>query len=277
MRDCYVGDIGDFAKYGLLRAIGKGKRLGVAWYLCADLQTGNTGDGRHIAYLQRPDEWRHLDPDLFYTLKNLIDEKRRSVAEIEKSGILGSADFADEPVDVTQVANGEHKIWRRAWFERVRNALAASDLVFADPDNGLYPDEKFNPARKVNAKRIPLYEALALAEGRTAVIYHHNSRTRGGHIQEIQNWMSRMPGRTYAWYWQCQSNRTFFILNPDSETEYLIEDFAQRWSACGKLLRSESEPCYSEPSRTGSRVAQRVSRFEGTEKPTTQEKDLILD
>ena len=236
MRDCYVGDIGDFAKYGLLRAIGKGKRLGVAWYLCVDLEMGNTGDGRHIAYLQRPDEWRHLDPDLFDTLKNLIDEKRRSVAEIAKSGILRSADFADEPIDVTQIAVHERESWRRAWFERVQNTLSYCDLVFADPDNGLYPDEKFKPTRKVNAKRIPLYEALALAEGRTAVVYHHNTRLRGGHEVEIRKWMSRMPGRAYAWYWHCQSNRTFFILNPDSEIEYLVEDFAHRWSAYGTLF-----------------------------------------
>ena len=52
MRDRYVGDIGDFAKYGLLRAIGKGKRLGVAWYLCienegprVDSNEVSTGDG----------------------------------------------------------------------------------------------------------------------------------------------------------------------------------------------------------------------------------------
>ncbi len=235
MRDRYVGDIGDFAKYGLLRAIGKGKRLGVAWYLCADPEVDNSGDGRHTAYLQRPDEWRHLDPDLFDTLKNLIIEKRRSVAEIEKSGILGSADFADEPVDVTQIAVRERKSWRRAWFERVQNALSACDLVFSDPDNGLYPNEKFKPTRKENAKRIPLYEALALAEGRTAVVYHHNTRIPGGHDVEIQNWMSRMPGRTFAWYWQCRSNRTFFMLNPDSEIEHLVKDFAQRWNACGSL------------------------------------------
>ena len=180
MRDCYVGDIGDCAKYGLLRAIGKGKRLGVAWYLCGDPEVNNTGDGRHTAYLQRPDEWRHLDPGLFDTLKNLIDEKRRSVAEIEQSGILGGADFASEPVDVSQVSVGERESWRRAWFERVQNALFACDLVFADPDNGLYPNEKFAPTRKENAKRISLHEALELAKGRTVVIYHHNSMMRGG-------------------------------------------------------------------------------------------------
>ena len=236
MRDCYVGDIGDFAKYGLLRAIGKGKRLGVAWYLCGDPEVNNMGDGRHTAYLQRPDKWRHLDPGLFDSLKNLIDEKRRSVAEIEQSGILGGADFASEPVDVSQVSVRERESWRRAWFERVQNALSACDLVFADPDNGLYPNEKFTPTRKENAKRISLHEALALAEGRTAIIYHHNSRMRGGHNLEIQSWMSQLPGRTYAWYWKCQSNRTFFILNPDSEIEHQVKDFAQRWSACGELL-----------------------------------------
>ena len=33
MQDRYTGDIGDFAKYGLLRALEAGHRLGVAWYL----------------------------------------------------------------------------------------------------------------------------------------------------------------------------------------------------------------------------------------------------
>ena len=242
MRDCYVGDIGDFAKYGLLRAISKGKRLGVAWYRCISPDLGSTGDGRYTAYLQRPDEWRRFDPDLFDTLKKLIHDKRRLISEIEASSILGSADFAVEPIDVTQVAVRERESWRRAWFDRVQNALSACDLVFADPDNGLYPDEKFRPTRKENAKRIPLCEALALAEGRTAVIYHHNSRMRGGHNFEIQNWISRIPGRTYAWYWQCQSNRTFFIINPDSEIEHLIRNFEQRWSPCGTLYRNESKP-----------------------------------
>ena len=258
MRDRYVGDIGDFAKYGLLRAIGKGKRLGVAWYLCVDPEVGNAGDGRHTAYLQRPDEWRHLDPDLFDSLKNLIDEKRRSVAEIEKSGILGSADFASAPVDVTHVAVRERESWRCAWFERVQNALSDCDLVFADPDNGLFPDEKFKPTRKVNAKRIPLYEALALAEGRPTVIYHHNSMMRGGHIQEIQNWMSRLPGCTYAWYWRRWSNRTFFVINPDSEMDQLVEDFEQRWSACGELVPSEPKLRRSGTRGTGSRPAVKV-------------------
>ena len=36
MQNRYVGDIGDFGKYGLLRALYHGRQLGVAWYLCPD-------------------------------------------------------------------------------------------------------------------------------------------------------------------------------------------------------------------------------------------------
>ena len=52
MQDQYVGDVGDFVKYGLLRAISEGKHLGVAWYLRAD---------RGTSYLQQPEKWRCRD------------------------------------------------------------------------------------------------------------------------------------------------------------------------------------------------------------------------
>ena len=47
MQDCYVGDVGDFVKYGLLRALSDGKRLGVAWYLRTDPDTTKADDGSH--------------------------------------------------------------------------------------------------------------------------------------------------------------------------------------------------------------------------------------
>ena len=51
MQDQYADDIGDFVTTGLLRVISEGKCLGVAWYLCTDPGSINTGDGRHIKYL----------------------------------------------------------------------------------------------------------------------------------------------------------------------------------------------------------------------------------
>jgi hypothetical protein len=48
----YVGDIGDYLKLGILRALSPGYHLGVAWWLFPD--EGHNGDGRHISYLSRP-------------------------------------------------------------------------------------------------------------------------------------------------------------------------------------------------------------------------------
>ncbi len=36
MQNRYVGDIGDYAKYSLLRALSRGCKLGVSWYLFPD-------------------------------------------------------------------------------------------------------------------------------------------------------------------------------------------------------------------------------------------------
>ena len=233
MQDRYVGDIGDYVKYGLLRAIRGTRRLGVAWYLHPN--AGPAGDGKHTAYLQHPDEWRHLDAELFDTLKELIGD-RRSVAAIQESGILGDAVIAADRLGVAEVKAPDPERGRHRWFNRIKRQLAGCDLVFADPDNGLVPDDRFRPARKVDAKRIPLSEAMALAEGRTAVIYHHNTRRRGGHRSEILWWKDQLPDGTLAYYWRRVSNRTFFVINPDAETRRRLREFERRWGDRGELV-----------------------------------------
>ena len=155
MQDRYVGDIGDFVKYGLLRSIRGGMRLGVAWYLHPN--DGPVGDGRHTGYLRDSDEWRHLDAELFDALGELIPD-RRSVANIQESGILGDAVFAADRLAVDDdIRIRDRERWRQQWFDRTRSQLTECDLVFADPDNGLFPDARFNPRRRESAKRIPPY------------------------------------------------------------------------------------------------------------------------
>ena len=89
--------------------------------------------------------------------------------------------FAGSPLAITNVNVRERTDWRCKWFERVGDQLSDCELVFADPDNGLFPDNTFKPTRKESAKRIPLTEAMALAQkGRPAIIYHHNTRFPGG-------------------------------------------------------------------------------------------------
>ena len=65
----YVGDVGDFLTYGLLRVLSDAGigRLGVIWYLVAD-ETHNA-DGRHVTYLAPGNrigqQLRDCDPSLF--------------------------------------------------------------------------------------------------------------------------------------------------------------------------------------------------------------------
>ena len=90
------GDIGDYLKLGILRALSPGYRLGVAWWLFPD--EAHNGDGRHIGYLNRPEQWRHFDPDLFDILVGVVSSGQRNVRALEASDILPGAIFAGEVI-----------------------------------------------------------------------------------------------------------------------------------------------------------------------------------
>ena len=94
MQNRYVGDIGDYLKLGILRALSPGYRLGVAWWLFPD--EAHNGHGRHIGYLNRPEQWPHFDPDLFDILAGVVSSGQRNVRALEPSNILPGAIFADE-------------------------------------------------------------------------------------------------------------------------------------------------------------------------------------
>lgn len=253
MQDRYVGDIGDYAKYGLLRALSAGRRLGVAWYRYPDEM--HNDDGMHIVYLCQPEVWRHLDPELFDALEDIInlwqiDIEQRTVAEIQNRNLLPGAVFADELLyadlrtpdwclpeiwEANRLAQYKRD-WRAGWFERVQAQLNGCDIVYVDPDNGLYPAERYNAADPKHWKRLPLIEAQQLAEGKTAILYHHNTRFPGGQRAEIRHWLAQLPAGTYAYYWRRYGNRTFFIVNPDQQIIDRLAAFAEMWRPHGELI-----------------------------------------
>ena len=92
MQDRYVGDIGYYLKLGILRALSSGHRLGVAWWLFPD--EARNGDGRNIGYLNRSEQWRHFDPNLFTCssvssrlVKGTCGHWRRLTASQEQSSL----------------------------------------------------------------------------------------------------------------------------------------------------------------------------------------------
>lgn len=225
MQDRYAGDIGDYVKISLLRALVPQRRLGVAWFRYRD--EDHNGDGRHTAYLSAPDKWRHLDAPLFDLLAGEV-ALARSIYGLQKA--FGPATcFMDEPVPV-DLSSGERSYARHQWFGNCLSRLKDANLVFADPDNGLVDDQEWRRRSPTFSKQISLSEARALSEGRCAVIYHHNSRFKGGHDAEVDHWLSEIGMPALAVRATAYSCRTFFIVNPDAEIVERTKKFCRRWA-----------------------------------------------
>ena len=84
MKDQYVGDIGDFGKYGLLRFMrDQGVSIGVNWYLTPnDART----DGCHLEYLDS-EAMRDYDELLFDKIAPIarLNKSEKSIDMIESS------------------------------------------------------------------------------------------------------------------------------------------------------------------------------------------------
>ena len=183
MQNRYVGDIGDFGKYGLLRHMtGMGEtsplddplRLGVVWYLFPGEppEEPGKGDGKFIDYLCHPTaKERKLiecDPFLYDKLhKIVIDENDRRVVRVQESGILPSdTAYHDHSLSYEPRESGDSRKCRRAeWLNSALEATKEADVVFVDPDNGIaIPDngeanqaDQNHQRRTLMAKEGPKY------------------------------------------------------------------------------------------------------------------------
>ncbi len=226
MQNRYAADIGDYIKLSLLRSLSVGRRLGIAWYLYPD--EGHNSDGKHIRYLSDPGRWRGLDPALFDALVK-IASGARSVAALENSAVLTAEAICNEPI-VSMVPARNRSSARADWFARNLTTLTQCDLVFADPDNGIIDDSEHRRSQQSFGKQIPISEVRALASGRSAVVYHHNTRFKGGHDEEVDHWIGLLGVNTIAVRANAFSCRTFFIVNPDEELETRTVEFCMKWA-----------------------------------------------
>lgn len=180
MKNQYVGDIGDYGKYALLRAlIAKGYSIGVNWYLTAD--DGKT-DGKFTDYLKQ--ETDSLDKDLFSSLKKMLFSdgrfcpENRSIAFIESSEdkILGNTVFFSEKLDYSKT--DDHEAYRKGWVDRSLHALGQPDFIFLDPDNGFEVESVSLTSKKGN-KYVTYKEALQYYEKAkfALIVYNHRDRS----------------------------------------------------------------------------------------------------
>lgn len=155
MQNRYVGDVGDFGNFGLLKAVlagddgGSPLTLGVNWFLHEN--EDHTNDGKHVTYLEpsaRNDRhYRACDPALYETLREIVTTGRRHVVSIRESGILPPETvYYEEPLhdfdfrEGSPMALQSRQLRRRAWFQQSLRVLGGQDLIYLEPDNGLAPE-----------------------------------------------------------------------------------------------------------------------------------------
>jgi hypothetical protein len=187
MQNRYVGDVGDFAKYALLRSISQGSpgalRLAVIWYLYPN--EIHNSDGRHVGYL-RSDTYCALDPELHTAMIRLVQCAKRSVAEVRKAALLPPGTiFFEEPAvtDVSEVSSRRRETFRIEWFSRAQTATMGADVVFLDPDNGI--EVRSVPKGAAKAGKYVFWDEIEAlwARGQSLVIYHHLNRTMSVRLQ----------------------------------------------------------------------------------------------
>jgi hypothetical protein len=222
MQNRYVGDVGDFGKYGLLRALTvptidhPGFSLAVAWYLVPDENHNN--DGKHVHYLEldRP-ELSDCDPVLFVALRRVV-RKQRDVSQVARSRILPHRTvFYDRPLTYTSGASLKSRYKARdEWLAAAIAACESADMVFLDPDNGL----ECSASRYSRlGPKYAYYDDVAAFCGqkRSLIIYHHTGRhgTAQDQVRRRADVLRERFGRTHdidAILYRRGSSRAFFLL-----------------------------------------------------------------
>lgn len=202
MKEQYVGDVNDYRKYALLRLLGRsGLELGVCWML-----TPNDGrsDGNKLGYLDQPKQERH-DPELFALLRRVRDEPdARRLILIEDSETLPEAVFVNTIVP-------EMLFERQLWFKQASAALADTDLIFFDPDNGIEVGSVAKGRR--NSSKYVYRDELAATyrAGHSLLVYQHFQRKeRESFIRDVADDVHRIAAG--AEIWAIRTSHVVFML-----------------------------------------------------------------
>jgi hypothetical protein len=161
MQDRYIGDVGDFGKYLLLNDIyniSKGSiRLGINWFYVSGKNEGETEGGKPVTtvtpvfnYLSDKNKYSNkyctCFPELYRQLKNIVDNDRRNIKEIENNSVLpiGTV-FYSKPLPLPYLLGA-----RENWLDESLTNLKNTDIIFLDPDNGIQTEKVKKTQSKAN-------------------------------------------------------------------------------------------------------------------------------
>ena len=244
MQDRYVGDIGDFANNGLLRALfGKpgeeciGLKLGIVW--CRNEGDPGSRDGNRIDYLNISDSndslYRKCDEKLYEELqklvgKSLVSRTKRKIDQIKWKPILpDGTQHYDAPVPI-----GERNDWLKGALEKT----VTSDVIFFNPDKGMALNiKKVVSHRRVvglvqtteSPEHISISDLDGFAKrGQSLVIYQHNPRARewiADIAKKLKKGLStKHHPRVWALRWRGIQSRAYFIVAQTEKHKAKIDE-----------------------------------------------------
>src|ERR1035437_406507 len=203
MQDRFIGDIGDFEKYGLLRALAgvhpqnaPELSLGIVWYMVPDA---------NIDFLKNPERFRECDPPLFDELHRLVGSNQRTIAAIEQAPIWprGTKFFGSQAFK--RVPSPESGPWLDAAVKEVGEC----NLIFLDPDTGL----ENRPNDPCEREHCSYKDVLRFWErGASLVIYQHQHRFKrqAEQMAEVADKLKQEVG-TRPWYLHFTQRSLFLV------------------------------------------------------------------
>jgi hypothetical protein len=225
MKNQYFGDINDYRKYGLLRALQSSSPGGllVAWILTPD---DGGQDGRSRSYLRQPERWRGYDPELYDGLVSLLESATRpAVSLMERSQLLPNTRYYSALVP-------DRREDRAAWGRDLLDAARDIEWVFLDPDNGIEVPSK-RIGRRGSSKYVAWQEVQGLFNaGCSLLIYQHFRREpRDTFAQRLVSELGRRTRApvTHAF----RTPHVLFLLAAQdrhaSHCEQLVSKVSERW------------------------------------------------
>jgi hypothetical protein len=229
VKDQYVGDYNDFVKYALLRAIlAHELPLLACWMLTPD---DRSTEGGKLAYLEKRESFRHLDPEAFDVMAQLVAAGSRSIAEVEASELLTGAAYFSQRLD-------DHSSSRSSFFRELWRRPPS--VTFFDPDNGFEVPSK-PPGLRDSCKYIywsEVEETFRL--GHSVIVFQHFAREdRTTHLRRLLDQLGEATG---ADVFALRSTNVAFLCAPQLVHERRLwnatRDLTERWGPRLALVRA---------------------------------------
>lgn len=238
MKNQYVGDVGDYGKYGLLRFLAqRGIRIGVNWYLT---ENDDSSDGKFTDYLNK-EGLSSFDPTLFDSLRKVASLEDKTVQMVESAGVIPNARYYHALMDFQRDEPRAREWARRGWFMNSHLFLDEADLIFADPDNGISFQK--NARQKESAKFVLPEEIVEYyGRGKDVVYYCHKGRRKTEDWEIAKTGMRRYlrDCQILALTYHRGTQRSYiFVVHPDQYRTYagLLNEFEA--TAWGELFSRE--------------------------------------